>query len=437
MTEHLSADEAAERFLPTDKVGMGLAMSQPPDLLTAMGRRTDWVDLRIYAGFLTVLTELYSHPNVHNLSVFFGPLERILRDSGANMGFAAADYRRFKPMLRSVAPRVMATTATMPDDDGWCSLSLHAGHTVEELHLAGADPDRVLVVEASAKAPRTRGYLPEHRHAVHIDEIDIFIESEKGPVTLPDAAPSDVERAIAEHVHPLVPDGATIQTGFGAGPSVIASLLAEGEGGDYGIHSEMFTSGLMRLHQAGKVTNRKGQFDGVSVATFASGPQEMYDWLDGNEEVAFLPVEVVNSPLNIRRNRSMVTINAAISIDIQGQVVADTIGGNQYSGIGGHEDFVSGPSLSLEARSILIVPSTVTIGDRMRSRIVPWFEAGTVITTPRHQVDTVVTEYGVAELQGKTVRQRGQALASIAHPAFRDGLMEAAERASGGRSPVV
>ena len=132
----------------------------------------------------------------------------------------------------------------------------------------------------------------------------------------------------------------------------------------------------------------------------------------------------------------MVTINGAMAVDIHGQVVADTIGGNQYSGIGGHEDFVSGPALSLEDRSLLCLPSTVTVDGEVRSRIVPWFEAGAVITTPRHQVDVIVTEYGAAELQGKTVHQRGEALAAIAHPDFRDELLEAAERASKGRSPL-
>jgi acyl-CoA hydrolase len=132
----------------------------------------------------------------------------------------------------------------------------------------------------------------------------------------------------------------------------------------------------------------------------------------------------------------MVTINGAMAIDIHGQVVADTIDGRQYSGIGGHEDFVSGPALSFDARSVLCLPSTITVQGEVRSRIVPWFPAGTVITTPRHQVDTIVTEYGVAELQGKTAHQRGEALAAIAHPSHRDQLQEAALRASGGESPM-
>jgi acyl-CoA hydrolase len=200
----------------------------------------------------------------------------------------------------------------------------------------------------------------------------------------------------------------------------------------------MFTDGLMALHQAGKVTNAcKGQFDGVSVATFAMGSARLYDWLRDNEEVAFLPVEIVNAPEVIAANTDMVTINGALAVDIHGQVVADTRNGEQYSGIGGAEDFVSGPGLTVAGRSLICLPSTVKVGGEVRSRIVPWFDAGVVITTPRHQVDIVITEYGAAELEGLTVHQRGDALASIAHPDFRDELCAAAERASKGRSPIV
>jgi acyl-CoA hydrolase len=433
----VTADEAAERLGPQDTLGLGLGPGMPPAFLQALGRRTDWEELRVSGAFLAVFTDLFNHPNVHYLSSFFGPLERILRDAGSNIGFAPADYRRFTRMLHEWRPRVVATAAAPPDADGWCSLSLHAGHTVDDLHAAGADHDRLLVVEVSEGFPRTRGLPPEHRHAIHVDEADLLVRSDAVPLPLPDSPHTDVDDAIAANVVPLIPDGATLQTGIGAVPSEIVTLLSKSDGGDFGIHSEMFTTGLMHLHQAGKVTNRKGQFDGVSVATFAGGSQELYDWLDGNDEVAFLPVEVVNSPENIGRNRSTVTINGAIALDIHGQVVADTINGRQYSGIGGHEDFVSGPALSFDARSVLVLPATITVGDEMRSRIVPWFPAGTVITTPRHQVDTIVTEYGVAELQGKTAHQRGEALAAIAHPDFRESLREAAARASGGESPYV
>ncbi len=438
MSTKVSAADAAALLHPTDSLGLPLGPTQPGAVLQALSGRDDWEELRIYGGLVTVLADVFMHPKVHYLSGFFGPVERMLRDAGANIGFAPADFRRFTPLLATQCPRVMATAAAPPDDEGWCSLSLHAGATSGEMKRAAADPDRLLIVEVTPRLPRTRGFEPVYRHAVHVDDIDVLVESDESPVTIDDAPPGDVDRAIADHMSALIPDGATLQTGIGAVPSLVAALLAEGDGGDYGLHSEMFTTGCMRLHQAGKITNRKGFYDGVSVATFAAGTRELYDWLDGNEDVAFLPVELVNSPEAIARNRHMVTINGAMSIDIQGQVVADTISANQYSGIGGHEDFVAGPALAIESRAMLCLPATYTSKDgELRSRIVPWFDAGTVITTPRHQVDTIVTEFGVAELLGKTVHQRGQALAAVAHPDFRDELLAAAERASKGNSPVI
>ena len=436
MAETLTPEEAAARIPTSTTIGLPLATGQPPAFLQALGGRDDWEDLRLYGALMVVFTELFNHPNVHYLSGFFGPVERMLRDSGANISFAPADFRRFAPMMEANPPAVMATAASPPDAEGWCSLSLHAGASVGELNRAAADPERTVVVEVSPNYPRTKGLPPEHPHRIHVDAIDFLIESDSAPFELPEAEASDVDRAIAEHAAAFVPDGATLQTGIGSVPSMIAGLLADGEAGGYGIHSEMFTNGLMKLHKAGKVTNQKGQFDGVSVATFAAGSKDLYEWLEDNDDVAFLPVDQVNSPELIGNNEKMITINGAISVDIHGQVTADTIGGKQYSGIGGHEDFISGPALDLDDRSLICLPSTATIDGEMCSRIVPWFEAGTVITTPRHQIDLIVTEYGAAELQGKTVRQRGEELAKIAHPDYRDELLEAAERTSGGRSPM-
>ncbi len=431
--EELSLQEAAARVRTRDTLGLPLGPGHPPGLLRTLGEREDWEELRVAGALVTVGTNLFAHPNVHYLSGFFGPIERYLRDSGANIGFAPADFRRFGPLLEQQPPRVMTTVAAPPDAEGWCSLSLHAGGTLNELRRAGADRDRLLVVEVSPRYPRTFGH-GEHRHALHVDEIDVLTRSEDGPTALPDAEPTEVDEAIARHAAAFIADGATLQTGIGAIPSAIAGRLADTPGGGYGVHTEMFTDGLMRLHQAGKVTNaEKGLYPGVSVTTFAMGSEALYRWLDGNEEVAFLPVELVNAPEVIGRNAKMVTINGAMAVDIHGQVVADTRDGDQYSGIGGAEDFISGPGFSLSQRSLICLPATVTTGGELRSRIVPWFEAGAVITTPRHQVDVIVTEYGVAELEGRTVHQRGEALAAIAHPDFRDELLAAARRASKGR----
>ena len=439
MPKELTAEQAAALLETDDTLGMALGPGQPPAFMRALGVRKDWTDLCVYGALLAVGTELFSRTGVHYLSGFYGPLERALRDTGADIGFAPADFRRFGPLLEQQRPRVMTTVATPPDADGWCSLSLHAGGTVGELHRAGADPERLLVVEISDAYPRTFGLGEDHRHALHVDEIDILVHSTEAPLALPggEAPPTDVDKAIARNAVDFVPSGATLQTGIGSIPSQIATLLAEGDGGDYGLHSEMFTDGCMQLHRAGKVTNAgKGQFGGVSVTTFAFGSTELYAWLNGNDAVAFLPVEIVNSPDVIGANNDMITINGALAIDIHGQVVADTIAGDQFSGIGGAEDFVAGAGLELSDRSLICLPSTFEKDDRLQSRIVPWFGPGAVITTPRHQVDVIVTEYGAAELEGKTVQERGEALAAIAHPQFRDELFAAAERASKGRSPV-
>ena len=321
----------------------------------------------------------------------------------------------------------MATAASMPVD-GWVSLSLHAGASIDELHAAGADPNRVLLVEVSPHFPRTFGIEPEHPHRLHIDEIDVMVETDRVPFVLDEAPPTPTEIAIAEFAAHYVHDGCTLQTGIGGIPNQVAKMLAEGPYGDFGVHSEMFTTGLMALHKAGKVTNRKGgAFDGFSITTFAAGRPELYEWLNGNRMVRFLPVKIVNSPELIARNRHMVTLNGALAIDLAGQVVADTIGGKQFSGIGGHEDFVSGPSLSADGRSLICLQSTSTINGALVNRVMAQLPAGSVVSTPRHQVDVVITEFGVAELQGRTIRERANALAQIAHPQFRDELKASAK----------
>lgn len=417
---------AVDAVRATDSLAVPLGPGVPGGFLHALGERDDFEHLEVFGALLPDLYEVLTRPGVHYRSGFFGPAERFLRDSGASIDFVPADFRRFEPVLHRLRPRVVATAAAMPDGE-WVSLSLHAGASVDELHAAGADPERLLVVECSPHFPRTRGIEPEHAHRLHLDEIDVLVQSDRTPLNLADAPATEAERAIARHALEYIADGSTLQTGIGGIPSQIASLLADGPMGDFGIHSEMFTSGLMRLHRAGKVSNRKGgRFDGVSITTFAAGVPELYEWLDDNDDVRFLPVKVVNSPEVIAANRHMVTINGALAVDLAGQVVADTIGGTQFSGIGGHEDFVSGPGLSADGRSLVCLPASSTVGGQFVSRILPSLPAGSVVSTPRHQVDVVITEFGAVELAGRTIRERAVALASIGHPAVRDSLTAAA-----------
>ncbi|MBS1836409.1 MAG: 4-hydroxybutyrate CoA-transferase [Actinobacteria bacterium] len=425
----LTPAEAAALVRPDDTLAIGLGPAHPVGFLHALGDRDDWSGLEMFGALLTDLYQVFTRPGVRFRSGFFGPAERFLRDSGAAIEYVPADFRRFAPIVEELAPRIMATAAAPPDADGHLSLSLHAGTTVDELHRAGADPNRLLVVEHSPAYPRTFGVEPEHPHRLHLDEIDVLIESDRSPVDLAEVPGTDVDRAIAEIALRFIPDEATIQTGIGAVPALIATELADGPGGGYGIHSEMFTNGLMRLHRAGKVTDtNKGCFEGFSVTTFAAGTRELYDWLDGNRAVRFLPVDVVNDARRIAANRDFVSINGATAVDLWGQVAADTIRGRQHSGTGGHEDFVAGAGLQTDDRSLLCLQSTVVVDGETVSRIMVDVGPEMLVTTPRHQVDVVITEHGAAELGGRTVRERANALVRIAHPDFRDELQEAADR---------
>lgn len=418
--------DAVAAIRPDDTLAVPLGPGVPSGFLHALGERDDFEHLEVFGALLPDLYQLFMRSGVHYRSGFFGPAERFLRDAGASIDFVPADFRRFEPILHHLQPRVMATSAA-PPVDGWVSLSVHAGASVDELHRAGADPDRLVIVEVSPHYPHTYGLPPDFEHRLHVDEIDFLVETDRQPLNLPDAPPTEAELAIAEHATHFIHSGCTLQTGIGGIPSQIAKLLAEGPLGDFGVHSEMFTTGLMHLHQSGKVTNMKGsRFDGFTVTTFAAGTPDLYEWLDHNEAVRFLPVRVVNSPELIAQNRFMVTINGALAVDLAGQVVADTIVGAQFSGIGGHEDFVSGPGLSADGRSLVCLPSSSLVNGDLVSRILPKLPAGSVISTPRHQVDVVITEFGAAELAGKTIRERALALASIGHPDVRDELLAVA-----------
>jgi acyl-CoA hydrolase len=428
----LTPDEAAALVAPVDRLGVPLGPGQPKSVLHALGRRDDWEDLQVFTGLLIDAYPLFTRKGVHLRSGFFGPVERGLQRAGFDVQFVPADFRGFTTIGERFAPRVVATAAAPPDADGRVSLSLHAGATVEQIQRAARDPQRLLIVEIHPDLPRTRGLPPEHPHAVALEDVDVLVEGALPPFTIDEAAPSDLDRAIAGHSERFIRDGCTLQTGIGAVPGLIARHLAEGPGGDYGIHSEMFTDGLMRLHRAGKVTNRKGSYDGLSITTFAMGSAELHRWLDGNEEVVFLPVQLVNAHEAIGRNRDMVTLNGALAVDLFGQVAADTLHGAQFSGIGGHMDFVAGASLSPGGRSLVCLPSRV--GGSGESRIVAGLPADMLVTTPRHEVDVIVTEHGAAELAGRTVQERAEALIAIAAPELRDELTEAWARMGRGQA---
>jgi acyl-CoA hydrolase len=428
------AEAAAALVRSRDTLAVPLGPGQPAAFLHALGERESFDGLTVFGALLIEPFRVFTRPGVRLLSGFFGPVERGLLEAGFDVEFVPADFRRFAPIAERLRPRVMATAASAPDADGRMSLALNAGATTEALLECGRDPERVLVVEINRALPRTCGLPPEHPHAIPLELVDVIVVSDRPVFEIPDREPSAVERAVAAHALRFIEDGCTLQTGIGGIPGGLAELLASGSGGDYGVHSEMFTTGLMRLHRAGKVTNRKGIFDGYSIATFAAGTRELYQWLDRNESVRFLPVDRVNDPGVIASNRKMVSINGALAVDLYGQIAADTLGARQFSGVGGHHDFTAAASRAPGGRSIVCLPSTADVAGRSVSRIVASFSDGSLVTTPRHDVDLVITEHGVAELAGRTVRERAEALIAVTDPVHRASLREAWS-ASGRRGP--
>ncbi len=421
----LAVGDAAALIAPRDVVTCGFVSGQPKGILDAFGARTDLEDVLLVTGLLAAPYALLQNPKIRVWSGFFGPIERMARAAGARVEFLPGDFHGLERLALVHKPRVVLAVTTPPDADGWMSFGTHAGATYRPFIEAARDPARLAIAEANPRMPHVAG-LPElGGNRVHVSEVDAWTTYDAPLFELPDVPPSTEELAIADHVTALVGDGATLQFGIGAVPTEIAHRLATGRCGDFGVHTEMVSDGVMALHEAGKVTNRKGLYDGVSVATFALGSDRLHRWLDGNPIVRMLPVSATNEPSLLRRLRNFVSVNGCLSIDLFGQVAADHIGGRQYSGVGGGESFVMGASEAPGGKSILCLKSTVTVGGTRISTIVPELPAGTLVTTPRHHVQWVVTEQGAVDLAFLSDVERARALVGIAHPEHRDALTAA------------
>jgi acyl-CoA hydrolase len=320
----------------------------------------------------------------------------------------------------------MMAACAMPDANGEISLSLYNGAHLAEMIACAKDPNRVLILECSPHFPRTFA-LEGHGNSINIADVDIVVYTDLEPTPFPQDPGDENDRAIAGFAASYIRDGATLQTGIGAVPNLVARELVNGPGGDYGVHSEMFTDGLLELMRAGKVTNaNKGINNGTSVVTFGAGSKELYSFMHENPDIGVAPVFYTNDPHVIAQNRSMVCINSAIEVDLLGQIVADTIGPRQFSGVGGHMDFVEGTSLSLEHVSLICLQSTALVKGERKSRIVGEIQSHAAVTTPRQLAGVIVTEYGAADLRGLTIKERAAALVEIAHPEFRDELRHTA-----------
>ena len=418
----IDLEGAARLVNPRDTLSCGFVAGQPVGFLDALGTRTDLEDVALYTGLLMRPYTLLQNPGVRIISGFFGPIERMARAAGGRVAYLPADFNGFERLALRLKPRVVLAVTSPPDEGGWLSFGVHAGATYRSFLDAARDPDRLAIAEVNPQMPRVDGMPELGGNRVHISEVDAWVEHDAELVSLPDGQASPEELAIARQVVERILPGAILQFGIGAIPDEIGRILAEQSGGGFGIHTEMISDGVMRLHEAGKVTNRKPLYDGVTVATFALGSTQLYRWLDGNPHVRILPVTAVNGPDVVCRLPRLTSVNGALAIDLAGQVAADAINGRQYSGAGGHESFVMGAGSAPEGRSFLCLKSTATVGGERVSTIVPEFTPGTRVTTPRQHVQFVVTEHGAVDLSALTDDERAAALVEVAHPDFRAEL---------------
>jgi len=345
---------------------------------------------------------------------------------GPNARAAVAEGRAdYVPVFLSDVPHLLSSgllpldavviNVSPPDAHGYCSL----GTSVEAMQAAIRSATTV-IAQLNRSMPRTLG-----ESFVHVDQIDLAVEVDVPPYVHRDPDIGDVERRIGEYVAELVPDEATIQMGIGAIPAAVGLALRDKR--DLGVHTEMMTDVVVDLVEAGVVTGRaKERNRGKIVATFMMGTQRLYEFVDNNPMVEMRPTDFTNDTHVIRSFSRMTAVNSAIEVDLTGQVCADSIGHRMYSGVGGQMDFIRGAALAPDGRAIIALPSTAVGGSA--SRIASALREGAGVVTTRAHVRTVVTEWGVAELYGQSLRERAKRLIAIAHPDFRDELTAAARR---------
>ena len=420
----MSADAAADLVHSDSHVAMGMAVAEPPALLAALARRVE-------AGSLTGMRLWYFHSMAHAAQsvlrrdllgrvrphcMFLSSVERSLMKADPSTSEEMID---FVPTAFSASPQLLReeialdTCVTMVSPMG--KHGYFTFGTANDYTSVAARAARRLIVEVNPLMPRVFGESP-----LHVSEVDAIVEHRSPLIEVGEHAAAAEDEAIAEIVAGMIDDGACLQMGIGNLPIEVCKRLTSRK--DLGIHTELLTPSFAGLMHCGAVTNRrKATFPGRSVFTFAMGDTAFYDWLDDNQAVYSLPVNVVNDPRHIAKNDNVVSVNATLQVDVSGACNSEHMLGHQYSGSGGQLDFVRGANASNGGISIIACRSTAK--DGAVSRIVPKLEGP--VTTPRNDVHWIVTEFGAANLRGKSLRERAEAMIGLAHPRFRDELAKA------------
>lgn len=420
----VTPDEAVRAINSHNRVFLTGNCSTPKELLGALVRRAPDLENVEICQALTigpadyVAPEMEGHLRVNTVFISHNT-RKAVQDGRAD----------FTPVLLSEFPLLFKNNIlpldialvhlSPPDEHGFCSFGVENGLT-----KSPAESARIIIAEVNERMPRTLG-----DSFIHVNRLNyvVPVNYPLAEIKMDEGGSSEVIEKIANYIADLIPDGATMQMGIGAIPDTVLKHLYDKR--DLGVHTELFSDGVIELVEAGVLTSRKKTLHpGKIIAGFVLGTQQLYEWVDDNPMIELHPSEYINDPFVIAQNERMVAINSAIEVDITGQVCADSIGPRLYSGVGGQLDFIYGASRSKGGLPIIALPSTATLRNgNTVSRIVNLLQHGAGVVTSRNHVHYIVTEYGVAYLYGKTIRERAKALINIAHPEFRSELLAQAQ----------
>jgi 4-hydroxybutyrate CoA-transferase len=414
-----TAEEAVKSIQSGNRVAFAHAVAEPTVLVEAMIANAEaYHDVEV-CHMVTLGKGLYSKPEYKDHFRFNGWFT-----SPSTRDSIAQGHGDFTPVFFHEVPNyirkgifeldVFMVMVSPPDEHGYCCVGVSSDYTMQ-----GIESAKIVLAEVNDQVPVVFGDT-----FVHVSKIDKFIETSHPLPELALPKIGEVELAIGKNCAELVEDGATLQLGIGAIPDAVLQSLKDKK--DLGIHSEMISDGVVDLYEAGVINNsKKGLHKGKMIVTFLMGSKRLYDFAAKNPAVELRTVDYVNNPCVVAQNTNLVCINSCLAVDFMGQVVSDSIGTKQFSGVGGQVDFVRGAAMSLDGEGIAIIamPSVANKKDgTMVSKITPYIDHGAAVTTSRQDVDYIVTEYGIAPLKGKTLKDRARNLINIAHPDFREEL---------------
>lgn len=409
-----TVEKAVQLIEPSDGIVYPLGAGEPSAFHKALSAVDHLQDNRLYT-MLTMNPVLdFPKDELTQYSFFLSGNDRKAFNSGLTE-LIPNHFSEIPKILHAREPEPVLVASVSPmDEEGYFSLGVGVSYFGPQLEYA-----KKIIIEVNETMPYTYGI----DNKIHISDVDALIENNTQIPILPEPELNDRDKAIGEYIADLIEDGDTIQVGIGAMPNAVMNNLLDKK--DLGLHSEMFTSKAQLLHEKGVITNQKKQnFVGTSIATFALGTKEMYEFMNYNEDILMVPCNISNGQRYIAENDNFVSINSGVEVDLLGQVSSERVKTNYYSSTGGQADFTKGVSLTKNGRGFIAMYSTAAKGKV--STIVPMLFNGAPSTTSKNDIDMVVTEYGIAKLRNKTIRERVEALIAIAHPDFRDSLRKEA-----------